>query len=61
MKTQGFMAFDYEACNYGSFTVNYKSGRREIGKRKEGTKMKRDKKRERGEKEDRVRRRKRKK
>ena len=55
------MAFDYEACNYGSFTVNYKSGRREIGKRKEGTKMKRDKKRERGEKEDRVRRRKRKK
>ena len=59
------MAFDYEACNHGSFIVNYKSGRREMGngkgergeeyKEREGEKM------EGGKKEDRVRRRKRKK
>ena len=42
MKTQDFMAFDYEACNHGRFIVNYKSGRREMGKGKEGRNIKRE-------------------
>ena len=37
------MAIDYEACNHGSFIVNYKSGRREMRKGKEGRNIKREK------------------
>ena len=38
-----YTRFHYEACNHGSFIVNYKSGRREMGEGKEGRNIKREK------------------